>query len=121
MRFMVKVFFVLLILGVTPAAFAQLDGGTDGVDSVAGISDGCGATMNPDDCMFQDSGWSSTICTSSACPACAFDATMTKSICYYLTGNSGYCKCSGGGVTKDKYGNVIPNCSASGSCVASRR
>jgi hypothetical protein len=116
MRFLSRSLIVALFLLVTPAAFAQFDGGD--VMNMQGISDGCGATMNADECM--DSTWTTTICTLSACPACAFDKTQTMSICYYLPGNSGYCSCAGGPVGTDKNGNKFPNCTAKGSCVANR-
>ena len=121
MRVFVRLFLVALFLTVTPAAFAQVLG--DGADTfnLEGISDGCGSTMNADQCMFGDSSWTTTLCTNSSCPACAFDASHTKSICYYLDGNSGYCSCKGGGVGTDKYGNKYANCTTNGSCVAYRR
>jgi hypothetical protein len=120
MRLTTKVLLALVILLATPAAFAQVSGDDPGVFSVEGISDGCGDTMNADECMASGSGWSTTICSDQACPACGFDMNMTKSVCYRLYGGFGYCKCQGGGVGRDKYGNKFPNCAASGSC-ASRR
>ncbi len=119
MRIFKSSLIVALFLLVTPAAFAQLSDGGD-VLNMQGVSDGCAGTMDPDQCMFGDSSWTTTICTQSACPACAFDRTQTMSICYYLPGNSGYCSCAGGPVGTDKYGNKFPNCAAKGSCVANR-
>src|SRR5258706_8951673 len=121
MRVFTRLLFVMLFLLVTPAAFAQVLGDGGDVFSVEGISDGCGSTINADECMFGDSSWSSTICTSSACPACAFDETHTRSICFYLDGNSGYCSFKGGPLGTAKYGNKFANCTTSGSCVAHRR
>ena len=120
MRFLANALFVLVVLLCAPAVFAQVDGG--GVDNMDGIGDGCGATMNPDECMFGDSGWNNiTQCTRTACPACAFDETGTKSICYYLTGNSGYCSCTGrSSVGRDTHGNSFPSCNSSGSCLSHR-
>jgi len=112
-----KLLLVALFLLVTPAAFAQSDGE---VFNMEGISDGCGDTMNADQCMFGDSSWTATYCTKDACPACAFDQTQTRSICYYLTGNTGYCSCTGGGVAYDKHGQKYANCTTSGSCVSHR-
>jgi len=119
MRSIGEALFVFILLAA-PAAFAQVDGG--GIDNMDGISDGCGATMNADECMFGDSGWNDiSQCTRTACPACAFDETGTKSICYYLTGNSGYCSCKGrDSVGRDSHGNIFPNCSTSGSCLSHR-
>jgi hypothetical protein len=119
MRVLMKSMIVALFFLVTPAVFGQLSDGGD-VFNMQGISDGCGATMNADQCMFGDSSWTTTICTMSACPACAFDQTQTRSICYYLPGNAGYCSCAGGSVGRDRYGNRFPNCAAKGSCVANR-
>ncbi len=118
MRTLIKMLLVIVVLMVAPAVFAQVDG--DGVESMDGISDGCSGTMNADQCMFGDSGWTATYCTKAACPSCAFDASGTKSICYYLTGNSGYCTCSGAGVAYDKYGQKYANCTTGGSCVSHR-
>jgi hypothetical protein len=84
------------------------------VYSLAAVSDGCGDTMNPDECMMSDS--SATICKKSYCPACGMNQTQTSSVCYTLQGNFGYCTCQGGSVTVDKYGNKWPSCKASGSC-----
>ena len=111
---------VVLFLTLSPTrAQAQIVGDGD-VFSVAGISDGCGDTMNPDDCMSVGNSWSATICTNEACPACGFDSTMTRSICYRLIGNYGYCSCQGGGVGRDKYGNKIALCTTNGSCASHR-
>jgi hypothetical protein len=119
MRIFTRSLIVVLFLLATPAAFAQaLD--TGDTFNLQGVSDGCGTTMNVDECMFGDSSWTTTLCTMSACPACAFDATQTRSICYYLPGNAGYCSCTGGPVGTDKYGNKFPNCATKGSCVAHR-
>jgi len=88
-----RLLLITLFLLVTPAAFAQVFGDGSDVFSVEGISDGCSGTMNADECMFSDSSWTTTLWTNDACPACAFDETQTRSICFYLTGNSGYCSC----------------------------
>jgi hypothetical protein len=61
MRLMVKVLLALGILLAAPAVFAQVAGDGSEVYSMEGISDGCGSTMNADDCMFGDSGWN-TVC-----------------------------------------------------------
>ena len=103
-----------------PAALAQSDDGNLIFD-VAGISDGCGDSMSPDDCMASGD-TTQTLCTRDACPACAFDQTMTRSICYKLYGASGYCSCTGANnVAYDRNGNKTPNCATSGSCVNQRR
>ena len=73
MRLLANTVLVLIILLAAPSLFAQVDGG--GVDNVEGISDGCAGTMNPDECMASGSGWTSTICSNEACPACRFDQT----------------------------------------------
>jgi hypothetical protein len=52
MRVFVRVLFVLALLLNATSAFAQFDG--DGVDNKDGLSDGCGATMNVDQCMWGD-------------------------------------------------------------------
>lgn len=58
-----------------------------------------------------------TYCTKSYCPRCGLDSTQTKSVCYSLFGQSGYCSCQGTNyVGTDKYGNKFPRCSTSGSC-----
>jgi hypothetical protein len=113
MRFLGLALATLIVLFIAPAAFAQIDPG-DGIDNMTGISDGCGDTMNPDDCMFSDT--SSTICKKAYCPACGFNENQTASICFTLQGQYGYCSCTGGGVTIDKHGNKVANCNASGSC-----
>jgi len=120
MRLTEKVLFALVILMATPAAFAQLLGDGGDVYNVEGISDGCGDTMSADECMFgTGSDWTTSICSNAACPACGFDQTMTKSICYRLYGNTGYCACQGtSGVGRDKNGNTFPHCNASGSCAS---
>jgi hypothetical protein len=118
MRLLTRVLLVPFFLLLAPAAFAQYDG----VDNKEGLGDGCASTMSPDDCMFGDSGWNDiTQCTRAACPACAFDSTGTKSICYYLPGNFGYCTCAGRpSVAVDSQGNKVPNCQTTGSCVSHR-
>lgn len=107
---------VLVVLLIAPAAFAQVDG----PDNMTGISDGCGALMNADQCMFGDSdaaGWSSTVCRQSYCPSCYLNQTQTASLCGTLLGNMGSCKCTpASSVVTDKYGNKWPNCQVSGSC-----
>jgi hypothetical protein len=113
-----KLLWIAVFVLAAPIAFAQIDPG-DGPDNMQGIGDGCGGTMSADDCMF-GAGTTTTQCTSDACPACAFDQTQTRSICYYLTGNFGYCSCSGNGVAYDRYGNKFANCNTSGSCVKRR-
>jgi hypothetical protein len=113
-----KLLLVALFLLVTPAAFAQ--NFDDGVFNMEGISDGCSGTMNADQCMFGDSTWTATYCTKDACPACAFNETQTKSVCYYLTGNYGYCSCTGAGVAYDSHGQKYANCTTNGSCVNHR-
>ena len=115
-----RLLLVALVLLVTPAAFAQVLGDDNEVLDRSGISDGCSGTMNADQCMFGDSGWTATYCTKAACPACAFDVSGSKSICYYLTGNMGYCSCSGGGVAYDNHGQKYANCTTNGSCVSHR-
>ncbi|MEA2337823.1 MAG: hypothetical protein QOE82_1830 [Thermoanaerobaculia bacterium] len=54
MRIPFLVFIALALVCLTGSAFAQSSG--DDVFNVEGISDGCGDTMNPDECMFGDSG-----------------------------------------------------------------
>src|SRR5436305_10243474 len=115
MRLTVKVLLALVILLAAPSVFAQLAGDGSDTYSVAAISDGCGDTMNADECMF-GSDSSSMICKKAYCPSCGLNQTQTASVCYTLQGNYGYCSCQPGGVTIDKYGNKWPNCNASGSC-----
>jgi hypothetical protein len=105
----------LVVLLVTPAAFAQVDG----ADNMTGISDGCGATMNADQCMFGDGDFSSsfTICRQNYCPSCYMNQTQTGSLCGTLLGNMGACKCTPSSyVATDRYGNKYPACLTSGSC-----
>lgn len=119
MRFAVMALLALVILLITPAAFAQVDGS----DNLIGISDGCGATMNADQCMFGDaaSSGSITICRQSYCPSCMMNQAQTASFCGTLLGNQGYCQCTGtGSVYTDKYGNKWPACNTKGSCLAPR-
>jgi hypothetical protein len=52
MRFLAKALFALSLLLVTPSVFAQAAGDGGDVYSMEGISDGCGSTMNADECMF---------------------------------------------------------------------
>jgi hypothetical protein len=113
MRHFIKLFCAFVILSAAPALYAQSDGGTL-VYNLAGISDGCGDTMNADECMGSDT--SSTICRKTYCPSCGMDQTQTSSLCFTLLGNMGVCSCKPGGVTIDKYGNRWPNCTISGSC-----
>jgi|GEM_PF-1726374 len=118
MRLLGKALLVLILLMPASAAFAQVLGDGGEVFSPEAISDGCGDTMSPDECMFGGN-WTTSICSNAACPACGFDQTMTKSICYRLYGNTGYCACQGtSGVGRDKNGNTFPHCNASGSCAA---
>jgi hypothetical protein len=117
MRIAIRVFIVLVVLLSTPAVFAQVD---TGVDALQGISDGCGDTMNPDDCMFSDSS-TTILCTNDACPQCGFNQSMTASVCYRLWGAAGYCSCAPGGLYTDKYGQKQPNCATKGSCVLVRK
>jgi hypothetical protein len=122
MRFAAKIIFALVLVWAAPAAFAQVSGDIVGPDDKVAVEGGCADALNPDDCMFGDSGWNNiTQCTRAACPACAFDETGTKSICYYLTGNSGYCSCTGrSSVGRDAHGNTFPSCQTSGSCLNHR-
>lgn len=122
MRSLIKVLLILTVLAVAPSVFAQMVGDDSTlVFNMQGISDGCGATMNADECMFGDSSWTTTLCTMAACPACAFaDVAGTRSTCYYLTGNMGYCSCKGAGVAYDRNGNKYANCVTNGSCVSHR-
>ena len=109
----------MMLFGATAASAQMLGDDGSAVYSMTGISDGCGDTMNPDDCMASGDS-SATICTMDACPACGFDQTMTSSVCYKLFGQSGFCSCQGGGIAWEKYGNKLPNCKASGSCAGHR-
>jgi len=52
MRIIIRVTLCLVLFLSATAAFAQFDG--DGADNKDGISDGCGATMNADQCMWSD-------------------------------------------------------------------
>jgi hypothetical protein len=113
MRFLTKGLLVLVILLAAPAAFAQVFGDGD-VYNKEGISDGCGDTMNADECMF--SGSSINTCIDQYCPQCGFNNTLTAASCYRLKGATGYCSCQGGGVTRDKWGQPMPVCKTSGFC-----
>lgn len=106
---------LFVMLFGAPAALAQSDDGSLTFNA-AGISDGCGDTMNADECMASGSGFSSTLCKQDACPACGFNDTMTASICFRVRGQYGYCSCTAAGIAYDKNGNKIANCNASGSC-----
>ena len=76
----------------------------------------CSGAATPDECMA--SGNVTTTCTNSyGCPQCALDGTQTNSICYVIAGNYGWCKCvAQGGVTYDKFGQKMGNCTHSGYC-----
>lgn len=55
MRSVLRVLFCLAVLLTATAAFAQYDGG-DEVQSVTGISDGCGNTMDGEACFWSPMG-----------------------------------------------------------------
>lgn len=110
-----RLLLVALFLLVTPAAFAQVLGDGDEVLDKSGISDGCGDTMNADECMAAGM-TSHTRCISDYCPACGFNNSMTAATCYRLKGNTGYCSCTPQGITRDRWGQPMPNCTTSGFC-----
>jgi hypothetical protein len=112
MRSITRVLFVVTLFMVTPAVFAQIF--TGDVENRDGISDGCGDTMNADECMAM--GTSHTVCVDDYCPACGFNNTMTGASCYRLKGNTGYCSCQAGGITRDKWGQPMPVCTTNGFC-----
>lgn len=114
MRVLIRFLFVALLFLVTPSVFGQVfdDGGL--VLNREGISDGCGDTMNADACMGM--GTSHTTCVDDYCPACGFNNTLTAASCYRLKGNTGYCSCQAGGITRDKWGQPMPICTTMGFC-----
>ena len=116
MRVFTRLLFVVLFLLVTPAVFAQVFGDGGDVFNKDGISDGCGDTMNADECMASGGMTSHTTCVSDYCPACGFNNTMTAATCYRLKGNTGYCTCQAAGITRDRWGQPMPVCTTSGFC-----
>ncbi len=109
-----QLLFVLALLGVllmiAPAAAAQTT--PHGTFNQIG-NDPCSGAATPDECMASGG---NLPCRLARCPACALDDTGTKSICYYLDGNTGYCTCSGGPAGRRTDGTPYPNCGHGASC-----
>jgi hypothetical protein len=110
----------LLLLGfllvAAPAAYAQLDPGTDPLSRTGFVND-CGDTMNADECMA--SGTTTTRCTDSyGCPQCGMSGDMSTSVCWRVYGNWGYCSCTPNGTYINSYGIKTPSCKTQGSCTS---
>jgi hypothetical protein len=117
--------FLLAVLFITPAAFAQADDG--GVYNKDGISDGCAGTMNPDVCFHFGDWWyttwgswgtSETSCgLSGGCAVCAYNS-FGKKVCVFGVSLDASCTCE----NKPRAGSGpgITDCSPNGSCTYRR-
>jgi len=96
MRIPLLVVVVLALLFLSSSAFAQSAG--DGPDNMEGLGDGCGATMNPDECMFGDSGGGGGSGSAGGCSYCYANEGAPYANCF--TGAAGlsfgkYANCQG--------------------------
>jgi len=116
---------LLAALFISPAAFAQIDGG--GADNMQGISDGCAGTMNPDACFHQGDWWlttwgswgtSQTSCgLAGGCAACVYNS-FGKKLCAFGVTTDAFCTCE----DKPRAGSGpgITDCSPNGLCTYRR-
>lgn len=96
MRITLLLLVALALLFISNSARAQSAG--DGTFNAEGISDGCGDTMNPDECMFGDSGAGGGGSWSPGCQYCYANEGAPYANCF--SGASGlsfgkYANCQG--------------------------
>lgn len=80
MRIPLLVVITLAVFLLAGSAFAQSNG--DGVFNEQGISDGCGDTMNPDECMFGDSAGGGGSGSGGGCSYCYHSSTAPYANCF---------------------------------------
>jgi hypothetical protein len=112
MRRVVFALTVLLMFAIGPLAHAEVFN----LDPVQDPLGDCSQSASPDECMGVGTTTASICSDSWGCPMCGMNQNLTKSVCYRLFGNWGYCRCQPDGIYVDKWGRTMPKCKSGGSC-----